>query len=1060
MNEQTEDTFEVSPQQEQLWLAGQGGPAGRLQAVLTLSGTADPAAIRAALRRSVARHEILRTTFVAKPGIRVPFQAVAGELDPVWSEHDLSGADDDDPAAVSAAELAAPLSFTDGPLLRAALVTRGPDRRELMLTVSSLCADPASMVLLAGELATSLGVAGTLAEDPLQYADFAAWQRELQAGDDAEVASAGEFWSGVGDLHAPELPFTAATAEPATAPGRVPVRIDVDLSSRLQAAAARYGADAATAIQAAWYAALARSCGEQSVTAVLLGGERRHADLDGALGNFSSPVPVSLRIGPRTTAAELVSALRQAGEQAKIWQDYVPAGTAQLPIGFVSTAALHARAGALSLDLSPVLVAGSGLRLWLTCAGQGAALEISIDHDPAFIDGAAVERLARRLERLLVGIADDLGVAIGELELVGDEERQLLLGRFGDGGPAAPAATVHGLIAARAVAAPDRTAVADEHGSLTYAELATRTAQLANRLRRAGVNAGGTVGLCTDRSVDMVVGLLGILQAGAAYVPLHFEHPPARLALQLAGAGADVIVTQEPLLPRLVECKAEFVCLDRDRAELDGEEASSPDADAGPEDLAYVIYTSGSTGTPKGVGVTHGNVTNYAAAIIDRLGARDQPLSFATATSISTDLGNTSVFGALCSGGTLVLLSPVAAADAAQFARQARANPIDVLKITPSHLAALSAGGDASVFPRRWLVIGGERGPWDLLARVRQLADCRVLNHYGPTEATIGATTYEPSDGPGPYRPVTVPIGKPLAGDRAYVLDANRRLVPIGAPGRLHLGGAGVARGYIGAPELTRERFLPDPFAGAEGARMYDTGDIARWLPDGVLEFLGRVDEQVKIRGYRVEPAEVETALRTHAAVREAVVLARASAAGDMKLVAYCTLEQAVSEADLAEHLARWLPEYMLPSAIVTLDALPMTPSGKVDRLALPDPEETDGDHANQVAPRTPVERALAEIWAQVLGVETVGVHDDFFALGGHSLLATQVVAQVRTDFALELPLHSLFTYPTIEALAAEVVSMMSDSEGDETAKLMAELEGLTDEEADRLLAGEPPADA
>ncbi len=349
-------------------------------------------------------------------------------------------------------------------------------------------------------------------------------------------------------------------------------------------------------------------------------------------------------------------------------------------------------------------------------------------------------------------------------------------------------------------------------------------------------------------------------------------------------------------------------------------------------------------------------------------------------------------------------------------------------------------------------MLGGERADWDLIARVRGLSDCAIVNHYGPTETTVGSCTFAVGEGPGEYAPSSVPIGGPISNTCCYVLDAGGAPVPVGVSGRLLIGGAGVARGYVGEPELTAERFFADPFAAAP-ARVYDTGDLARWLPDGTLEFMGRIDEQVKIRGYRVEPAEVDSALRRHAGVREAITIAHAVPGGETRLIAYCAIGDRAAEEGLRGHVAEWLPEYMLPAAIVVVEELPRTPSGKIDRLALPDPDLVSADGADYVAPRTPLEEAVAAIWAQVLGVPKVGVEDDFFALGGHSLLATQVVAQVRSDFAVELPLHSLFTYPTVTSLAAEIVGMMSDAEGDETARLMAELEGMSDEEAERLLA-------
>jgi amino acid adenylation domain-containing protein len=550
----------------------------------------------------------------------------------------------------------------------------------------------------------------------------------------------------------------------------------------------------------------------------------------------------------------------------------------------------------------------------------------------------------------------------------------------------------------------------------------------------------------------MAVGVLGILKAGGAYLPLNQEHPVARLAHQARESGAPALVTQEALLGRLPDF-ADVVCLDRDRTELDALDANAPDPVGGPDDLVYVIYTSGSTGAPKGVSVTHRNLSNYIGDIVGRLGAEGKAWVFGMVTAISTDLGNTAFFPALASGGTLALVRPETAVDPAAFVQRFEDSPLDVLKITPSHLHALLAANDGRLLPREWLVLGGERLGWDLVDRVRSLATCRILNHYGPTETTIGSCTMLVGDGRGVYHSATVPIGGPIANTRAYVLDDTLLPVPLDVPGRLFIGGAGVARGYIGQADLTTERFLPDSFAAVADARMYDTGDLARRLPDGTLEFLGRVDEQVKIRGFRVEPSEIEAALRNHPAVENAAVIAVEDTPGDIRLVAYCAVTANASADDLRGHLSEWVPEFMVPSAFVMLDTLPLTPSGKVDRLALPDlAQPASGVEEEYVAPRTAVEEAVAAIWADVLGVERVSVEADFFALGGHSLLATQVVAQVRTDFAIELPLHSLFMCPTVALLSEEIVGLLGAAEQDETASLLAELEGLSDEEASRLV--------
>jgi acyl-coenzyme A synthetase/AMP-(fatty) acid ligase/acyl carrier protein len=397
-------------------------------------------------------------------------------------------------------------------------------------------------------------------------------------------------------------------------------------------------------------------------------------------------------------------------------------------------------------------------------------------------------------------------------------------------------------------------------------------------------------------------------------------------------------------------------------------------------------------------------------------------------------------------------VSPGAAADAAAAAEYLRAHPVDVLKITPSHLNALLVGADgADVLPKRWLVIGGEALSWDIVTRVRELGSCRILNHYGPTETTVGSCTFVVEESEQSPQTATAPIGSPLANTRCYVLDEGGRCVPEGVAGELYIAGAGVASGYVRRPELTEEQFLPDPFAGQ--GRMYATGDLVRRLPEGDLEFMGRRDDQVKIRGFRVEPAEIEAALRSHEYVDEAVVVAPLDARGEHRLIAYVVASNVTMD-ELRRHLADWIPEFMIPSTFVPIDAVPRTASGKIDRLALPSPESASVASAGPVytAPRTAVEEAIAAIWADVLGIEKVGVDDDFFALGGHSLLATQIVAQLRSDFAVNLPLHALFSFPTVATLSQQVVELIGESPDLDTQGLIAELEGLSDEEVTRLL--------
>ena len=1054
------ESFEVSPQQEALWSAEPGGPSGRVQAVLAISGTFDQDRLQRALDRAVERHESLRTTFKRETGLRIPLQTVQAAAGVTLRSIDL------DPAAAGEQSVAleqvlddercAPLDFERGPLLRAVVVSLGADSRRLVLTAPAVCADAGSLAILASELAGGAGHAAEAAE-PLQYADFSAWQRETLASDSAEAQAARSFWDETAELRSPLLPFSAPheQPEPFTATA-IRLHPQPGLSVAVEQTAARYGATAGILVEAVWRAVLRRFSGDAEVAVGLCATQRRHGDLEGAIGLFCSPVPLVTEVTEETTVAELVHTLARLRGDALVWQDYAPVTPpSDVRVGFADCGGEAAPQGA-DIRLERITAAVPGCELWCSAHATRDSLDLSLWFDPTRHGVDSISRLGRALELSLAAASARPQMTIGELPLLGDSERELVLFKFNDTARPVPSVTLHELIASRAPASGEQSAVIDRNGPMSWATLERRSNQLAHRLRASGVGPDVTVGLLTERSAAMVVGLLGILKAGGAYVPLHHEHPAARLADQLATADARVIVTESAVDDRLGEVAIERICLDDPESGLDTLPGDALDGDARPENLAYVTFTSGSTGRPKGVCVTHANVVNYASDIVARLGADAESLSFGMVTSVSTDLGNTCLFGALCSGGTLVLVSPEAAGDPGAFGRIAEASPIDVLKITPSHLSALIAGGERRVLPRRMVVLGGERAPWDLIERIRSLSDCAILNHYGPTETTVGSCTFPVSDGPDASRPASVPIGSPISNTRCYVLDERAQPAPIGVAGALMIGGAGVAQGYAGSPDLTGERFLADPFI--DGARVYDTGDRARWLPDGTLEFLGRTDEQVKIRGYRVEPGEVDEALRRHQSVRDAITVARVSGAGGVRLFSFCTTnESAFDRAAVEQHLTEWLPEFMLPSAIIVLEDLPRTPSGKIDVLGLPDPElatgdQVDGARDGYVAPRTPIEEAVVAIWEQVLGKPQVGINDDFFALGGHSLLATQVVAQVRSDFAVDLPLHSLFTSPTVALLTEEIVQMISQDDDDETARLMAELESMSDEEAQRLL--------
>jgi amino acid adenylation domain-containing protein len=573
-------------------------------------------------------------------------------------------------------------------------------------------------------------------------------------------------------------------------------------------------------------------------------------------------------------------------------------------------------------------------------------------------------------------------------------------------------AGAHRSFEAQVAATPDAVAVVFGDHTLTYAELNTRANRLAHRLRRLGAGPQTLVGLCLQRRLDLVVGLLGILKSGAAYVPLDPSFPAARLGYMLTDSNLAVLVTQQSLRESLPEHNAQILCVDSEWEDLEGESSANPEAGATAGNLAYVLYTSGSTGRPKGVMVSHTALVNFLCSMKQILGFSAQDMLLAV-TTLSFDIAGLELYLPLISGGRVELMSREDAADGIALARRLARGDITFLQATPATWRLLLEGGWTGS-PNLTLLCGGEALPRALADRLIDKGKA-LWNLYGPTETTIWSSVarLEPTEGP-------VPIGRPIADTQLYVLDSRMRPVPVGITGELYIGGAGLARGYFGRPGLTAERFVPDPVGKTPGARLYRTGDLARWRSDGQLECLGRIDHQVKIRGFRVELGEIEAALLQHPAVREAVVTARPDASGEHMLAAYIVAipDGDASAAELRRFLLEGLPDYMIPAFFVSLDSLPLTPNGKIDRQSLPDPEPSRNGQPAYVPPRGPIEEAVASLWAEVLGIERVGAHDHFFELGGHSLLATQVLARVRDLFSVEAPLREFLDTPTVSGLA------------------------------------------
>jgi amino acid adenylation domain-containing protein len=720
--------------------------------------------------------------------------------------------------------------------------------------------------------------------------------------------------------------------------------------------------------------------------------------------------------------------------------------------------------------------------------GLGALLQYNVD----LWERGTAERMLARLVRLLEQVAADADRPLSGLALLSDEERAQVVDGWNATDAAYPSdATLHGLIEAQAARTPDAVALRWEDDALTYAELNARANQLAHHLVRLGVGPETRVGLCLERGVEMVVCLLAVLKAGGAYVPVDPGYPADRIAYMLADSGVPVLLTQERLRAVLPATDARIIAVDAAWDEIAAESPANVRSGATPRTLAYVIYTSGSTGRPKGVMNQHGAVVNRLAWMQAEYGLAPDDVVLQK-TPFSFDVSVWEFLWPLQQGAMLVMARPDGHRDPAYLADVIQRRGVTTLHFVPSMLQTFVESVDADrCASLKRVLCSGEALPPALVDRfhARFPESVGLHNLYGPTEAAVDVSYWPCARGDATG---IVPIGRPVWNTRLYVLDAAGQPAPVGVPGELHIGGVQVARGYHGRPSLTAERFVPDPFSATPGARLYRTGDRARWVEKCVsaevrecgsgidsndvsrrdaqgheptdalthsrthaLEFLGRLDAQVKIRGFRIEPGEIEAALATHPDVRECAVLAREDAPGDPRLVAYV-----VGDADedaLRAHLGAGLPEHMVPSAFVTLDALPLTPNGKLDRRALPAPEY-GAQGEPYVAPRTPTEAALAAMWTEVLRVERVGIHDNFFRLGGHSLLAVRIMGRIRDTFGVQLPLRALFEVRTIAALAGEVDRTAPDTGGPAiTAEarvedMMAGVDGMSEEELDRLL--------
>ncbi|HEV2147889.1 MAG TPA: amino acid adenylation domain-containing protein, partial [Longimicrobiaceae bacterium] len=1012
--------------QQRLWAIQEldpGSPAYNEPEALPIGGALDLPALERSLTEIVRRHEVLRSVFVLEDG--EPVQRVRPAPALRLPVVDLSGAAPEARPGIARRlareEAARPFDLGRDLLLRATLVRLRPEEHVLLLTTHHAAWDGWSQGVFTRELsvlyaAFTRGAPSPLPELPVQYADYAAWQRERIRGERLEAELG--YWRGrvAGAPTLLELPVDHPRPPVQTAPaGHEPVPLAGPLAAGVLELARAEGTTPFVVLLAAFHALLARHTGQLDLLVGTPASSRSRPELEGLIGFFVNTLVVRADLSANPTFRELVRQVREAVLEAQQHQD--------LPLEVLvrelaperdpSRNPLFQASFALQRGGSAAAPPGAGLAMGGPEAGGGmarfdlflhlmeteGALGGHLEYRRDLFEPATVRGMAARFRTLLEAAVADPARRVLDVPILGEDELRRVVAEWN--ATAAPYPTgecLHRLVERQVDRTPDAVAVVFEGERVTYRELDARANRLAHHLQRLGVGPEARVGICLERSPDMVVALLAVLKAGGAYVPVDPGYPRDRIAYLLGDSAVPVLLTQERLLPLLPDSPARVVCLDRDRGEVDAEPEARPRAAVSAGSLAYVIYTSGSTGRPKGAMNEHRGVVNRLLWMQEEYGL-DASDAVLQKTPFSFDVSVWEFFWPLMTGARMVVARPEGHRDPVYLSELIEREGVTTLHFVPSMLHAfLQAGEPERCGSLKRVVCSGEALAFELQERFAgKLPGVELHNLYGPTEAAVDVTYWAcvPGDGRG-----VVPIGRPVANTRILVLDGSLNPVPAGVSGELFIGGVQVGRGYLGRPELTAERFVPDPLGTEPGARLYRTGDRVRWLPDGVLEYLGRMDFQVKVRGFRIELGEIESVLLAHPAVREAAVVARGDGAGGQRLAAYVVPAAAgedPSPGDLRAHLLERVPEYMVPGAFVLLEALPLTPNGKLDRRALPDPAPAAAAAASgYTAPSTPAERILAELWAELLRVERVGVHENFFELGGDSILSIQIVARAR----------------------------------------------------------------
>ena len=1075
--------FRLSPQQKYLWILQENNINYLAKCTIKIQGKVKVNILKSALEKILNRHDSFRTTFQRRPGIKMPIQVILdkGKID--WNYLNLSNLkwekQTEKIGEILQNQNGLMAQLDQQPIFPTAFLTLSEEEHILLVSLPALIADSFTLNNLVKEISESYDLClkeSDFDESAVQYLQFSEWQNELLEEEEAETEIA--YWQNQ-QFQSVNLPFEKSHFEKEKfTPEEYSLNLDSNVLAKLEANILP-NITIDNFLLGCWQILLWQLTKQSDITVKTVFSGRQYEDLEEVMGLLAKSLPISCKLEDNLTFTKLLEDISDRFTEVTERQEYFINSETETPaIGFefIDISKIY-YGGDLSFTLENQSVIFDNFKVKLNCIKTQESITAEFQYNSELINIDVIKSFAKQFETLVTSVVENLNTgklhetSLSQLNIFSESESQYLLDELNQTEQNYPKDKfIHQIFELQAEQTPNNIAIVFEEQKLTYAELNSQANQLAHYLQKIGVEAETIVGVFMERSPSIIISILAILKAGGAYLPIDTKLPEKNLAFRLEDAGVKILLSQSKIAPKSLEGDIKIIDVfqmlgiengkeetgnteDKNaRTTIAEQPQTNPNNNITAENLAYILYTSGSTGKPKGVAIEHRQILNYLYGIQDKL----QVSSIATSAIVSTfaaDLGNTVIFPTLCSGGCLHIISLECASDATALADYCERHPIDYLKIVPSHLSALLTSNPSPfLLPRQCVILGGEAATWDLITNIQQHSpQCRILNHYGPTETTVGVLTY-PVNNSNNYNTKTLPIGRPLGNTQVYVLDEKLLPVPVGVPGELYIGGAGLARGYFNRPELTDEKFIIWKESGLrsqksefrkeeerregeftsqklEGNRLYKTGDLVRYLPDGNIEFIGRIDNQVKIRGFRIELGEIEAAIASHPEIQTAVVIARENNSGNKRLIAYFVpTKNQFSLNNLRQFLQDKLADYAIPSNFVKLEFLPLTANGKIDRKALPNPDNIRPELENNfVAPSNPTEELLSNIWSELLGVEKVGIHDNFFELGGHSLAAVKLVSKISTSFNISLPVKTLLLHPTVEKLSNIISELLEE---------------------------------